>query len=135
MFLHHSFLDFGLVLVESERKIYIVGGMDPLTFETKSSVLVFDLYTRSWSNDFPPLNVARKSSGCFFDGTNLYVVGGSTAELGQLSSVERFCPEARKWKIIDSLPRGLAATTTSVVAELPVRLMQNYRELGQSNMS
>ena len=127
--------DFGLVLVESERKIYIVGGMDPLTFETKNSVLVFDLSSRSWSHDFPSLNVARKSSGCFFDGTNLYVVGGSTAELGQLSSVERFCPETRKWKIIDSLPRGLAATTTSVVAELPVRLMQNYRELGQSNMS
>jgi len=128
-------IDFGLVLVESERKIYIVGGMDPLTFETKNSVLVFDLTSRSWSHDFPSLNVARKSSGCFFDGANLYVVGGSTAELGQLSSVERFCPETRKWKIIDSLPRGLAATTTSVVAELPVRLMQNYRELGQSNMS
>ena len=63
------------------------------------------------------------------------MAGGATAELDQLSSVERFCPGARRWEIVDNLPKGLAASVTAVVAEMPVRLMSNYRELAQSNMS
>lgn len=132
--LPYMIIDFGLVLLRKSRRILVIGGMDPLTFETKSTVLIFDIVTGQWHQDFPPLNVARKSCGCFFDGTDLYVVGGSTAELGQLSSVERFCPVKYCWKVVDSLPKGLAATTSAVVSELPVRLMANYRELGQSNL-
>ena len=128
-------IDFGLVLVKNQRKIYVIGGMDPLTFETKNTVLVFDLKTLSWTFDFPSLNVARKSFGCYYDGDTLYAVAGSTAELDQLSSVERFNPLIGKWELIDGLPKGLAASTASVVSDLPVRLMANYREFGQSTMS
>lgn len=128
-------IDFGLILVRSQRKVYIIGGMDPITFETKNTVLTYDLDQRKWSFDFPSLNLARKSCGCHFDGHTMYVVAGSTAELDQLSSVERYNPSLKKWEVIESLPKGLAASTTSVVVDLPVRLMANYRELGQSTMS
>lgn len=126
-------LDFGLVLI-GDSTVYLIGGMDPITFETKDTVFIFDLKTGRWDH-FPPLNVARKSCACFYDGKELYVAGGATAELDQLSSVEKFDPSSRKWEMVDNLPKGLAASVTAVVAEMPVRLMSNYRELAQSNVS
>ena len=51
-------LDFGLVLM-GESRVYLIGGMDPLTFETKDTVFVYDLKTQQWSHDFPSLNIAR----------------------------------------------------------------------------
>ena len=82
-------IDFGLVYIEATNTIYVVGGMDPLTFETKNTVYTFDVETRRWStpNEIPPLNVARKSCGCFYDGSFLYAAGGSTAELDLVSLV------------------------------------------------
>lgn len=50
-------LDFGLVLIGHE--VYLIGGMDPLTFETKDTVFVYDLKTHQWSHEFPSLNIAR----------------------------------------------------------------------------
>ena len=51
-------LDFGLVLVGD--LVYLIGGMDPLTFETKDTVFVYDLKTHQWcQKEFPSLNVAR----------------------------------------------------------------------------
>ena len=51
-------LDFGLVLVGD--LIYLIGGMDPLTFETKDTVFVYDLKKQQWcQNEFPSLKVAR----------------------------------------------------------------------------
>jgi hypothetical protein len=41
-------IDFGLVYVELSATIYIVGGMDPLTFETKNTVYAFDVAARTW---------------------------------------------------------------------------------------
>ena len=55
--------------------------------------------------------------------------------MDQLSSVERFSTTTRRWEVVDNLPKGLAASVTAVVAQMPVRLMANYRELAQSNMS
>ena len=80
-------IDFGLVYIEPCNTIYIVGGMDPLTFETKNTVYTFNVLSRTWSslNSIPPLNVARKSCACFYDGSFLYAAGGSTAELDQVS--------------------------------------------------
>lgn len=80
-------IDFGLVYIEPCNTIYIVGGMDPLTFETKNTVYTFNVLTRTWSslNSIPSLNVARKSCACFYDGSFLYAAGGSTAELDQVS--------------------------------------------------
>lgn len=127
-------LDFGLVLM-GESTVYLIGGMDPLTFETKDTVYVYDLKTQEWSHDFPSLNIARKSCACFFDGKDLYVAGGATAELDQLSSVERFCYPKRRWEVVDNLPKGLAASVTATSMPMPIRLMSNYRELAQSNMS
>ena len=49
--------------------------------------------------------------------------------------MEKFDPSSRKWEMVDNLPKGLAASVTAVVAEMPVRLMSNYRELAQSNVS
>lgn len=63
------------------------------------------------------------------------MAGGATAELDQLSSVEKFSSKSRRWEMVDNLPKGLAASVTAVVAQMPVRLMSNYRELAQSNMS
>lgn len=65
------------------------------------------------------------------------MAGGATAELDQLSSVEKFDCSSRRWVQIENLPKGLAAeaSVTAVVAQMPVRLMANYRELSQSNMS
>jgi hypothetical protein len=51
-------LDFGLVLV-GDSTVYCIGGMDPITFETKDTVFVYDLKTRQWCHEFPSLNVAR----------------------------------------------------------------------------
>ena len=50
-------LDFGLVLI-GDSTVYLIGGMDPITFETKDTVFIFDLKTGRWDH-FPPLNVAR----------------------------------------------------------------------------
>lgn len=127
-------LDFGLVLV-GDSTVYLIGGMDPITFETKETVYIYDLNTRKWCLDFPPLNVARKSCASFYDGKELYVAGGATAELDSVCSVERFSPLNRRWEMVDNLPKGLAASVTAVVAKMPVRLMSNYRELAQSTMS
>jgi len=84
-------IDFGLVYIEQCNTIFIVGGMDPLTFETKNTVYAFDVGTRRWSsaNSIPCLNVARKSCACFFDGSFLYAAGGSTAELDQVKTNKR----------------------------------------------
>jgi hypothetical protein len=54
--------------------------------------------------------------------------------LFQLSSVERYSPRLGRWEMVDSLPRGLSASMCAVVVNLPVRLMDNYRELAQSNV-
>ena len=91
-------IDFGLVYVEPCNTIYIIGGMDPLTFETKNTVFTFDVETRRWStpNEIPPLNVARKSCGCFYDGSYLYAAGGSTAELDQV----RLQPSRCDWLVL-----------------------------------
>ena len=51
-------LDFGLVLV-GDSTVYLIGGMDPITFETKDTVYIYDLKTHKWCHDFPALNVAR----------------------------------------------------------------------------
>lgn len=51
-------LDFGLVLV-GDSTVYLLGGIDPITFETKDTVYIYDLKTRKWRHDFPSLNVAR----------------------------------------------------------------------------
>ncbi len=51
-------LDFGLVLV-GDSTVYLIGGMDPLTFETKTNVYTYDLQKNRWFYDFPSLNVAR----------------------------------------------------------------------------
>lgn len=51
-------LDFAIVLV-GDSTVYLLGGMDPITFETKDTVFVYDLNTRKWCHDFPSLNVAR----------------------------------------------------------------------------
>ena len=51
-------LDFALVLV-GDSTVYLFGGMDPITFETKDTVFIYDLNTRKWCHDFPSLNVAR----------------------------------------------------------------------------
>ena len=77
----------------------------------------------------------RKSCASFYDGKELYVAGGATAELDSVCSVERFSPLNRRWEMVDNLPKGLAASVTAVVAKMPVRLMSNYRELAQSTMS
>jgi len=127
-------LDFGLVLV-GDSTVYLIGGMDPITFETKDTVYIYDLKTHKWCHDFPALNVARKSCASFYDGKELFVAGGATAELDSVCSVERFSPANRRWEMVDNLPKGLAASVTAVVAQMPVRLMSNYRELAQSNMS
>lgn len=52
----------------------------------------------------------------------------------QLSSVERYSPRIGRWEMVDSLPKGLSASMCAVVVNLPVRLMDNYRELAQSNV-
>ena len=88
-----------------------------------------NIYNLNTKNHF------RKSCASFYDGKELYVAGGATAELEQLSSVERFCPVKRRWVMVDNLPKGLVASVTAVIAPMPVRLMSNYRDLAQSNMS
>lgn len=127
-------LDFGLVHLPP-HSVYIIGGMDPITFEAKAKVYVYDIVENKWKVDFPSINIARKSCACFYDGKTIYVAGGATAELDQLSSVERYCPQTNSWQLVDSLPKGLAASVTAVTADMPVRLMANYRELAQSNVS
>ena len=49
--------DFGLVLI-GDSTVYMIGGMDPITFETKDTVFTYDLKTGKWDR-FSPLNVAR----------------------------------------------------------------------------
>ena len=51
-------LDFGLVLV-GDSTVFLIGGMDPLTFETKPDVYIYDLESHQWRYDFPKLNTAR----------------------------------------------------------------------------
>ena len=123
--------------------------------ETKDTVWEYNLKTGKW-HFFATLNVARsvfrtlissldrflifslhfrKSCACFYDGKSLFVAGGATAELDQLSSVEKFNPISATFEIVENLPKGLAASVTGVTCQLPIRLMQNYRELAQSNMS
>ena len=51
-------LDFALVMV-GDSTVYLIGGMDPITFETKDTVFIYDLNTKKWCHDFPSLNVAR----------------------------------------------------------------------------
>ena len=87
-----------------------------------------------FSNDYS-VHLFRKSCASFYDGKELFVAGGATAELDSVCSVERFSPANRRWEMVDNLPKGLAASVTAVVAQMPVRLMSNYRELAQSNMS
>ena len=41
------------------KKIYLVGGKDPLTCLTLDTVLVFDIEHNSWSTSFPSLREAR----------------------------------------------------------------------------
>ena len=52
---------FGIVAVG--KKIYLVGGKDPLTCLTLDTVLVFDLEHNTWSTSFPSLREARSANG------------------------------------------------------------------------
>ena len=118
-----------------DDKLYVVGGVDPLTGETLSTVLVFDLTTRTWSTDFPSLCQPRQSCAVFHDGSTLHAVAGTTAELEQLSTCERFNLRTGRWDVAEGLPRGLAASVAANVTPLPVRLMANYREFRNSTWS
>jgi hypothetical protein len=125
-------VDFGLVLVDDT--VFLVGGMDALTLETKRGVLCFNVASRVWSPNFPSLNVARKSCACFYDGVHLWAVGGCGSQLDQLSSCERFSFETNRWEMMGSLPKGLTSSMNSVTADVPVRLMDDYKDLGMSNV-
>ena len=48
----------------------------------------------------------RKSCACFYDGNDLYAAGGATAELDQLSSVEKYDSNSQRWELVDNLPKG-----------------------------
>ena len=106
--------------------------MNPLKKKSKSIVMknMFVEFSNNYTFHF-----FRKSCASFYDGKELFVAGGATAELDSVCSVERFSPANRRWEMVDNLPKGLAASVTAVVAQMPVRLMSNYRELAQSNMS
>ena len=123
-------VNFGLAGVGA--KVYVVGGMDPLTFETKATVMVYDLDTDTWDTDFPSLRHPRKSCAVFYDGMNLYAVAGASDDLEPLSTCERFDVMTRQWQVVDNCPRAFAASSAAVVANRPVRLMANYREFGHS---
>ena len=60
------------------KKIYLVGGKDPLTCLTLDTVLVFDIEHNTWSTSFPSLREARSVySDNFF--TYLFHPLGTTA--------------------------------------------------------
>ena len=116
--------------------IYFVGGLDPLTMETKSSVFSLNVTTKTWNTTFPSLIHPRHSCASFFDGTHFYAIGGAGDDLEQLSNCEKFNFEAQKWELNRyQLPPKLKSSMNAVVARLPVRLMENYGDLGRANVS
>ena len=128
--------NFAAVLVRNT--VYFLGGLDPFTMETKATVFTFNLDSREWSTDFPSLRVARHGCAGIFDGTHLRAIGGGVSgSLEQLNSCEKYCFEKRQWVLEQGsqLPGGLKSTMNAVVAELPVRLMENYGDLGQASFS
>ena len=124
---------FGLTVVGS--KVYLAGGVDPLTLETLKGVLCFDLVNRTWDLDFPDLRVARRNCALFFNGTTLVAAGGSGGALADLVSSEKFSVESWKWEMCEvglpKNPRFSLAVTSGI--KVPLRLMEEYRELGRSN--
>ena len=115
----------------------MIGGMDILTLESKSDVLVFDVESRSWDLSFPSLNVARKSCASFFDGRTIFAAGGvDVNSIDGVKSCEKFCLETKSWIKIDDLPKGLknASLVCAERVNIPVRLMKNYEDLGRSNV-
>ena len=97
--------------------------------------MVCDLENGTWDTDFPCLRHPRKSCAVFYDGMSLYAVAGATDDLEPLSTCERFNVMTGQWEVVDNCPRALAASSAAVVADLPVRLMANYREFGHSTWS
>ena len=55
---------FGIAAVG--KKIYLVGGKDPLTCLTLDTVLVFDIEHNTWSTSFPSLREARSAHSDIF---------------------------------------------------------------------
>ena len=126
--------DFTAVYETQSKKIYLIGGLDPMTFETLATVQVYDVITQEWSTDFPKLNCARKSCVASLLAGTLYVFGGSTADLGVIKTSERFNPCSNQWEVFnDKLPK-LSGPLLGGLVDFPVRLMDNYEHLGQSNV-
>ncbi len=76
LFVHHTGL------------IYIAGGQSDLGPELKSAEC-FNPFTKEWSS-LPNMRTRRVHCGMGVIGDSIYVVGGYSARLDVLNSVERF---------------------------------------------
>ncbi|MBT3269943.1 hypothetical protein HN371_22540 [Candidatus Poribacteria bacterium] len=62
------------------RRIYAVGGWNPVTRETEATVDVFDVVTNERAV-LPPMGVARTETTAVVTGGHLYVVGGGSTDV------------------------------------------------------
>ncbi len=148
--------DFGICVAGS--KVYLVGGLDPITFLPVAFVLAFDflsryqnftfflfalcensnstlcVYARTWE-ELPSLLTPRKSCACFYDGVHLHASGGWTdMGSGKPPPCERFNFNLNTWETVGQhLPKPLRTSVVPATVHVPLRIMDNFWDLGASN--
>ncbi|MQM20754.1 hypothetical protein Taro_053781 [Colocasia esculenta] len=86
--------------VQASGKLVLLGGWDPVTFDSVRDVWVVDLVTGRRRRG-APMPAARSFFACAAVGPLVYVAGGHDNQKNALRSAEAYDPEADEWR---SLP-------------------------------
>lgn len=98
-------------------KFMLVGGQSASrNFSSRAWLMTFDV-KRPWIPK-TDLNIPRHSHSCFWDGSQVFVVGGVTAS-GPTNSVESFDPSKYKWTLLQPLPFSVVGASLVIWDEIP----------------
>ena len=94
------------------NQLVLIGGYDLVTRKRTNQIAVFT--SGRWTNPYPPMNTARRSSTAV--SCNKYIiVAGGWVDQGCTSSVEMLDVPSLRWYTAESLPNPRAVVKTTLV--------------------
>lgn len=94
----------GAAAAAVDGNVYLIGGRTREARATRT-ILLYDPSTNRWSDDVPPMHVARINAAVVVVGKKIFVIGGRNAEGEVLRSVEVYTPGSERWEEFPEIRR------------------------------
>ena len=94
------------------NQLVLVGGQDLVTLKPTNQIAVFT--SGGWTDPYPPMNTARRSSTAISYNSYVIVAGG-WGDQGRTSSVEMLDVPLLRWYIAESLPKPRTVVKSTAV--------------------